>query len=110
MHRLLYVLPLPALAFFIFLPFSQALMLYLPILVVYSVLYRVVWEDKHRPVTLGVEGLIGGIAQVIENGAGHVKVFYRGEIWGAICAEPVSKDRKVEITGIEQMKLLVRPR
>jgi len=112
MHRLLYVLyflPLLALALFIFLPFSQALMLYLPILVVYSIVYWVAWKDKHRPVTLGVEGMMGGVAQVIENGALRVKVFYRGEIWDATCAEPVSKDEKVEITGMEQMKLIVKP-
>jgi len=112
MHHFLYVLyflPLPALALFIFLPFSQALMLYLPILVVYLIVYRVAWKDKHRPVTLGVEGMMGGVAQVIENGAVRVKVFYRGEIWDATCAEPVSKDEKVEIAGMEQMKLIVKP-
>ncbi len=112
MHHFLYVLyflPLPALTLFIFLPFSQALMLYLPILVVYSIVYWVTWKDKHRPMTLGVEGMMGGVAQVIENGAVRVKVFYRGEIWGAICAEPVSQDEKVEITGMEQMKLIVKP-
>ena len=112
MHHLLYVLyflPLPALALFIFLPFSQALMLYLPILVVYSIVYWVAWKDRHRPVTSGIEGMMGGVAQVIENEAVQVKVFYRGEIWGAICAESVSKDEKVEITGMEQMKLIVKP-
>jgi membrane protein implicated in regulation of membrane protease activity len=112
MHHLLYslyLLPLLALALFIFLPFSQALMLYFPILVVYSIVYWVVWKDRHRPVTLGVEGMIGGIAEVLENRAGQVKVFYRGELWDAICAEPVAKGEQVEISGIEQMKLIVKP-
>ncbi len=113
MHHLvylLYVLPLLAPALFIFLPFSQALMLCLSVLVVYSIVYWVAWKDKHRPVTVGVEGMIGGVAQVVENGAARVKVFYRGEIWVAICAEPVSKDEKVEIAGMEQMRLIVKPR
>ena len=109
MHRFLYVLPLPALALFIFLPFTQAFTLYLPILALYSIFYKVAWQDRHRPVTLGVEGMIGGTAQAMKNGAGQVKVFYRGEIWDAICAEPVSKEEKVEITGMEQMKLIVKP-
>jgi membrane protein implicated in regulation of membrane protease activity len=112
MHHLLYslyFLPLLALALFIFLPFSQALLLYFPILVICSIVYWLVWKDRHRPVTLGVEGMIGGIAQVLENEGGQVKVFYRGEIWNAICAEPVAKDEKVEITGMEQMKLIVNP-
>ena len=93
MHHLLYslyLLPLLALALFIFLPFSQALILYFPILVVYSIVYWVVWKDRHRPVTLGVEGMIG-------------------EIWDAICVEPISKAEKVEITGMERMKLIVKP-
>jgi membrane protein implicated in regulation of membrane protease activity len=98
-----------ALALFIFLPFRQALMLYFPILVVYSIFYRVAWKDRHRPVTLGAEGMIGGVAQVMENRAGQLKVFYRGELWDAICAEPVAKAEKVEITGMERMKLMVKP-
>ncbi len=109
MHRFFYILPLPALVVFIFLPFSQALMVYLPILALYSIFYWVAWHDRRRPVTLGVEGMIGGIARVMKNGAGRVKVFYRGEIWDAISAEPVSKDEKAEITGMEQMKLIVKP-
>lgn len=109
MHHLLYILPLLALALFILLPSSQALMLYLPILIVYSIFYWVVWKDKHRPVTLGIEGMIGGMAQVIEHEAGEMKVFYRGEIWDAICAEPVVKDAEVKITGLDHMKLIVKP-
>lgn len=82
MNHFLFVLPLSALAVFIFLPFSQALVLCVPLFVVYSFFCRIAWKDWHRPVTLGVEGMIGGIAQVMENGAGQVKVFYRGEIMG----------------------------
>jgi membrane-bound ClpP family serine protease len=38
-----------------------------------------------------------------------VKVFCRAEIWEALCTDPVAKDEKVQITGMDQMKLLVRP-
>ena len=107
MRHVYLVLPLFALAAFIFLPFSEAWMLYLPILVVYSIFFWVAWKDSYRPVTSGVEGMIGGIAQVMESGTGQLKVFYHGEIWNALCAERVSRDEKVEITGVEQMKLMV---
>ena len=45
---------------------------------------------------------------MMENGAGQVKVFYRGEIWD-LCTEPVAKGEQVEISGMEQMKLIVKP-
>jgi membrane-bound serine protease (ClpP class) len=109
MRRLFLVLPLLALAVFIFLPFGQASVLYFPMLVVYAIFFSVAWRDRRRPLTLGVEGMMGGIAQVMENEAGQVKVFYRGEIWDALCAEPVSRGEKVKITGMEQMKLIVKP-
>jgi membrane protein implicated in regulation of membrane protease activity len=99
-----------ALAVFIFLPFSQALALCLPLFVVYSIFCRIAWKDRHRPVTLGVEGMIGGIAQVLENRARQVKVFYRGEIWDAICAETVAKDEKVESRdGADEADCKARP-
>jgi membrane protein implicated in regulation of membrane protease activity len=108
MRHVYLVLPLLALAVFIFLPFSEAWMLYFPILVVYSIFFSLAWKDRYRPVTSGIEGMIGGIAQVMESGAGQLKVFYHGEIWNALCAERVSRDEKVEITGMEQMKLIVK--
>ncbi len=107
MH-IVFLVPLLALALFIFLPFSQALIVYLPILLACLFFFWMAWRDAHRPVTLGMEGMIGGIAKVIESETGRVKVFYRGEIWDAICAESVSKDEKVEITAVEEMKLVVR--
>jgi membrane protein implicated in regulation of membrane protease activity len=53
--------------------------------------------------------MIGGVVRVMENRAGQVKVFCRAEIWEALCTDPVVKDEKVQITGMDQMKLLVRP-
>jgi len=108
MHHFLYTLPLLALALFLYLPFNQALILFVPVLVVYLILCRLAWRDRHRPMTLGVEGMIGGTAQVIDRGGGQLKVFYHGEIWDAVCSEPLSKDDKVIITGVEHMKLVVK--
>ena len=41
--------------------------------------------------------------------AGAIVEQSSAEIWDAVCAEPVSKAEKVEITGLEQMKLIVNP-
>lgn len=108
MCHILFVLPLAAVVLFAFLPFSEAVALYLPIVIVCGFFYWVVWRDMHLPVTLGVEGLIGGVAEVLENSAGRVKVYYKSEIWDAVCAEPVSRGEKVEITGLERMTLIVK--
>jgi membrane protein implicated in regulation of membrane protease activity len=108
MCHIVLVVPLAALALFAFLPVSQALVLYLPVLLLCAIVYWVVWKDSRRPVACGIEGMVGGMAQVMENGAGRIKVFYRGEIWDALCTEPLSTGEKVEITGMEQMKLIVR--
>ncbi len=58
--------------------------------------------------TTGIEGLIGGVGKVMGDGRKAVKVFYKGEIWDAICAEDVSIGESVVVTGLERMKLIVR--
>lgn len=108
MCHILLVLPLVAVGVFLFLPFGQAVMLYLFILLLCAILYWLIWSDMRRPVTLGAEGMIGGAAHVIESRTGRVKVFYHGEIWEAICSETLAKDEKVQIVGMERMKLIVK--
>lgn len=56
----------------------------------------------------GVEGMIGGKAEVIQNGRGTLKVFFRSEIWDAVSKEDLSVGRKVEVTGVDRMRLMVR--
>lgn len=57
----------------------------------------------------GVEGMIGGKAEVIQNGNGTLKVFFRGEIWEAISRKELTVGQRVEVTGVERMRLSVRP-
>lgn len=71
-------------------------------------MYWLMWKDFWKPVTTGIEGMIGGKAEVIQNGNGTVKVFFRGEIWDAISKEDLSVGQRVEITGVERMRLVVR--
>lgn len=74
MHHLLYVLPLLALILFGLLPFRQALLLYAPILAAAAIICSLAWKNRRRPVTLGVEDMIGGVAEVIDKEAEAVKV------------------------------------
>ncbi len=111
MCHLLLVLPLVSLGLFFFMPFEQALSLYILILLLCSILYWLIWRAIRRPVTTGIEGMIGGTAQVIQNGRGTAKVFFRGEIWDAICRDDLSPGASVEVTGwerLERMKLIVQ--
>jgi membrane protein implicated in regulation of membrane protease activity len=109
-HPLLYILLLLAFSLFLFLPFSQALLLFVPVLVLSLIFCGLAWKDRRRPVKLGVAGMIGDTARVMEDATGQLKVSYRGEIWDAICSTPVTQDETVQITGVEQMKLLVKKR
>jgi membrane-bound ClpP family serine protease len=47
-----------------------------------------------KPVTTGVEGMDGGVGKVIQDGPKSAKVFYKGEIWEAMCAKGSSGSRK----------------
>lgn len=108
MCHLLLVMPFVSLVVFLFLPFEEALGIYLMILAVCAVLYWLIWKAIRRPVTTGVEGMIGGTGKVLENGSKTAKVFYKGEIWDAVCSEQLSVGDSVEIAGLERMKLIVR--
>lgn len=111
MCHIVFVLPLVGLVLFWVLPLQQGMLFYSLILIVCALLYWLMWKDFWRPVTTGVDGMIGGKAEVIQNGNGTLKVYFRDEIWDAISSENLSLGDRVEITGaqrVEKTKLLVR--
>jgi len=55
-----------------------------------------------------VFNLVVGV--LVRNGTGTAKVFYRGEIWDAICPDEVSVGEFVRVTGVKGMKLTVQER
>ncbi len=63
---------------------------------------------KLRPQT-GAEGLIGRSAEVRMALEPVGKVFVEGELWWAESEVPVGVGRRVEIVGVEGMRLRVRP-
>lgn len=110
MCHLLLVLPLVSLILFWLLPIEVAATLYSFILLFCAILYWLIWKAMRRPVTTGVEGMIGAVGQVIQNGKRTHKVFVRGEIWDAICEEALSVGESVEVIGLKRMELAVRKR
>jgi len=108
MCHLLLVLPVVSLILFSFLPFNQALPLYLLILLFCAILYWLIWKAMRRPVSTGIEGMIGGVGKVIQISKKTAKMFYKGEIWDATSADQLSVGDSVEIARVERMTVIVR--
>jgi len=108
MCHFLLVLPFVSLILFSFLPFNQALPLYLLILLFCAILYWLIWKAMRRPVSTGIEGMIGGVGKVIQIGEKSAKIFYKGEIWDAFSADQISLGDSVEIARVERMTVIVR--
>ncbi len=79
MCHILFLIPFFAPILFFFLPFGQALLLYCFILIFCSILFWLIWKDFRRPVTTGIEGMIGGVGKVMRSGRKAAKVFIRAK-------------------------------
>ena len=108
MCHLLFVLPFVSLILFSLLPFNQALLLYISVLLFCAIFYWLIWKDMRKPVSTGIEGMIEGIGRVIEIGGKSAKIFYKGEIWDATSADQLSVGDSVEIARVERMTVIVR--
>jgi len=108
MCHLLLFLPVFALPLFLFLPLEQASVLYAGIWLLSVAFYWLIWRTMRRPITTGIEGMMGGIGTVFQCGEGMTKVFYRGEIWDAVFKEAAFSGERVEIVGLDRMKIIVR--
>jgi len=107
MCHLLLLMPFVSLAVFWFLPFEEALGIYLVTLAVCAFLYWLIWKAVRSPVATGIEGMIGGVGHVIQIGKQSAKIFYKGELWDAESADPLSVGDSVEIARVERMTLIV---
>lgn len=110
MCHILFVLPLISLPVFFLLPFYQAVVAYALVLLVSGAFYWLIWKDMQRPVTTGIEGMIGAVGQVVQRGERAHKVLVKGGIWDATCEEHVAVGESVEIIGLDRMQLSVRKR
>ena len=108
MCHILFLLPFVALLLFFLLPPGQATFLSVPLLLVFLWLSWVTWKDFKRPVSTGIEGMMGGKAQVVSRTKDGAKVLLRGELWDAVCGDDLSVGETVRVTGFERMKLVVR--
>ena len=110
MCHILFLLPFVALLLFFLLPSVQATFISVPLFLVFMWLAWVTWKDMRRPVATGIEGLMGGKAQVVSRTKDGAKVLLRGELWDAMCSDELSVGETVQVTGLEGMKLVVARR
>jgi membrane-bound serine protease (ClpP class) len=105
-HVLLF-LPLIALALFFFLAPDQAAFVSVPLLLIFFWLAWVMWKDLKRPVSTGIEGLVGSRAQVVSKTKYGAKVSLKGELWDAVSRDDLNVGEAVRVTRFERMKLVV---
>ena len=108
MCHIVFLLPVIAVAVFFFLPPGQAAFLSIPLFLIFFWLAWVMWQDFRRPVTTGIEGLVGNRAQVVTKTKHGARVSLKGELWDALSGDELSVGETVRVTGCERMKLVVR--
>jgi len=108
MCHLLLLLPLVGLGVFVIWPLPVALPVYLGITVISLLIYFKAHQAMQAPVMTGLEGMIGGIAEVVAE-VGQIKqIRYQGELWSAVSSEELAPGDKVKIIGFEGMKIIVQ--
>jgi len=73
------------------------------------VVATLVWRSQRRRPTGGREGMLGTVGVARQRLDPDGTVLVRGEYWSATSDAPVQKGESVEVTGIEGLRLRVRP-
>ena len=72
-------------------------------------LVRIAIKARRLKSTLGADALVGSQASAMEPLAPEGHVLVEGEIWQAVCSEPVPAGAKVRVVGHQQFVLRVAP-
>jgi membrane protein implicated in regulation of membrane protease activity len=108
-HVLLFGLPVLGLPLFWIFPLPLALALYLPLSAVSVGLGIVVTRTLRLPVSTGVEALRGRSGRVVtvDRRSALVKLDGEGELWRALCSEPLAVKQPVDVLDVEGLTLIV---
>ncbi len=111
MCHLVLLMPVLALPIFWLMPLSFAIPIYIFIVLISGLLYRLIAKSiKRRPAT-GAESLIGDKAEVVSKSStgGHTQYLVRsqGELWSAHCLDSLRPGETVNITALDGVKLVV---
>ena len=66
-------------------------------------------RSRRKPVVSGPEEMVGSTAEVIEWAGAEGQVRAHGEVWRASAEQPLTPGRRVRITGIDGLVLVVQP-
>jgi len=95
-------MPVVGLGLFFVLPFSWALILYLAVVLLSSVIYYKIMERKQAPTTTRAAALIGQIVTTDANGCIHDQ----GEWWTTVPSLP---NQTVRVVALRDLRLQVEP-
>lgn len=68
-----------------------------------------IWYSRRRQVAIGVEGMVGGRARVVEECRPEGAVSFKGERWGARCEAGAKLGERVRVEAVEGLTLVVSP-
>jgi membrane protein implicated in regulation of membrane protease activity len=101
------MLPIPGLPLFWVLDFSVAMPVYLGILALSSVIMLLTVHSVRQPPRSGMEGMRGGLAEIVEAIHSRGRVRYHNALWYASAREPLDVGETVRIVGSKGLGLLV---
>lgn len=108
MCHLILMMPLLSLPVFWLLPLSIAAPAYAVVLGASAWLYWHVTQSMHRPVQTGKEEILNATGRVIKAGNGRAQVRLHSEIWAAESVERLRRGDRVQVIGIDGLRLRVR--
>lgn len=112
MCHLILLLPVLAVPVFWLMPATQAIPLYLIIMVVSGLLYWYIARSLGKRPQTGRESLIGVAAEVVSKigPAAHAQYLVRaqGELWSADSSHALRTGEKVRIAAVDGIRLVVR--
>ena len=105
----MFLVAMIALALFVFPPWLGLAAVSLGVVVeVAEVGFWIRFLRRYR-VSTGAEGLVGSMAEVIEDCDPRGRVRMRGEIWHAYCARGAHVGDRVTVSSVEGLTLRVEP-
>ena len=108
MCHLVLLMPIFGLILFWLLPMSEALPIYLVILVVSGALYFVLMRALHRPVATGDEGLLGKSVSVVDMHGHDGQVRINGTTWHAVSDDDLENGDRARVVSVDGLTLTVK--
>ena len=107
-HLILIGLPLLALSAFWVLPLPLAVPTFVVLVAATVLFYAYLVKGARRPVMTGIEAMLNALGRVRGVHDGIVSVWVNSELWSAWAAEELHEGDRVEVIGVEGLRLRVR--